>query len=129
MKRTFLPLGLIALLALASWAEPTLKSENFDKDPGWDALNNIVEHKRTTKQDFGYSETNFASKDRGEVGGRVTRSGRPASYAMKIPPLTLDRKISASGTVAFTGTTAGSGFFFGLFNSDQPGGSGRQWCR
>ncbi len=52
----------------AAWidaAEPTptrIKIENFDHDPGWQALNNRepVEGSKTVEQDFGYSATQHA---------------------------------------------------------------------
>jgi hypothetical protein len=41
-----------------------LKTERFDKDPGWAGFNNRVEPKRvpTVAQDFGYSPTNFGHR-------------------------------------------------------------------
>src|SRR5262245_58823374 len=82
----------------AEQAQTALKTEHFDKDPGWEAHNNrIVPAKRpTVVQDFGYSTTNFAGKSPGELGGQVTRASEPAYYADKIGPLTLDNKLSAS---------------------------------
>lgn len=105
-----------------------LKTENFDRDPGWDAVNNHVPLKKPlhVEQDFGYSATHFASKTAGEVGGRLQRSTAPASYALALTPAkTLNDKLSASGTFAITACQSGAGMFFGFFNSHQPGGSGR----
>lgn len=105
----------------------TLKSEHFDHDPGWEGYNNRNAPKkaRTVKQDFGYSATHFAGKDSGEIGGRIQRSSTPASYAVPLAPArTLDDKLTASGSFAIT-STQGAGVFFGFFNSQQPGGSGR----
>jgi hypothetical protein len=67
-------------------AEPALKTEHFDRDPNWDALNNRTELKSppVVKQDFGYSATNFAGKASGEIGGAVTRTTRPAYYAAQV---------------------------------------------
>ncbi len=113
--------------AFAAPAPPVLKTENFDRDPGWEEHNNrIVPAKPLiVKQDFGYSATNHAGKAAGEVGGAIQRSTTPASYAAKIPAKTLDDKLSASGSFAITGSQPGAGVFFGFFNSQQPGGSGR----
>lgn len=107
--------------------EIPLKSERFDKDPGWEAHNNRIVPERvpTVIQDFGYSKTKYASKREGELGGRVTRASEPAFYADKLGPLTLDDRLSASGTFALTKTTAGGGVFFGFFKAEQPGGGGR----
>jgi hypothetical protein len=105
----------------------TLKTENFDKDPGWEGFNNrIVPDKvPVVTQDFGYSPTNLAGKQKGEIGGRVQRAARPAYYAAKVGPRTLNDKLTASGSFALTATSGGSGVFFGWFNADQPGGGGR----
>jgi hypothetical protein len=104
-----------------------LKTETFDKDPGWEGHNNhiVPAHLPTVTQDFGYSKTNFAGKAAGEMGGQVTRASEPAYYADKIGPKTLDEKLSASGTFALTKTTPGGGIFFGFFRAEQPGGGGR----
>ncbi len=107
--------------------KPVLKTETFDKAPGWDGHNNRVVPKKvlTVKQDFGYSATNHAGKAAGEVGGAIQRSTTPASYAAKIAPRTLEDKLSASGSFAIKASQPGAGVFFGFFNSQQPGGSGR----
>lgn len=105
----------------------TLKTEQFDRDPGWEEHNNRVEVKNppVVKQDFGYSATHFAGKAAGEIGGRIQRTTRPAMYAAKIAPKTLADRLSAAGTFAITASQPGGGLFFGFFNSQQPGGSGR----
>ncbi len=76
-------------------------------------------------QDFGFSDTAHAGKAQGEMGGIVTRASVPAFYAANIGHKTLDDKLSASGTFALTQSSAGAGIFFGFFNSDQPGSTGR----
>jgi hypothetical protein len=108
-------------------APAVLKSERFDKDPGWEGHNNRIVPERLpeVKQDFGYSKTNFAGGAAGELGGRVTRASAPAYYADKIGPVTLDQKISASGSFALKKTTPGGGVFFGFFRAEQPGSGGR----
>jgi hypothetical protein len=107
--------------------QPELKHESFDKDPNWEGFNNRVvpKHPRVVKQDFGYSATNHAGRTVGEMGGVVQRSTTPASYAAKISPKTLDDHLAASGSFAITKAQGGAGVFFGFFNSQQPGGSGR----
>ena len=104
-----------------------VKTERFDRDPGWEGFNNRIEpaHVPTVTQDFGYSASSFAGKERGEVGGRITRSTKPAYYADKIAIKTLNDKLTASGTFAINATSGGSGIFFGWFNAKQPGGGGR----
>jgi hypothetical protein len=117
---------LIAALARADEPGPLIKTEHF-ADPGWEGFNNRIELKKapTVAQDFGYSPTAFAARQKGEIGGTVTRAARPAYYAAKIGPKSLDDELTASGTFALTGTTGGAGVFFGFFHADQPGGSGR----
>ena len=105
-----------------------LKTEHFDKDPGWEGHNNHVVPKNAPKvtQDFGFSRTNHAGKAVGELGGRIQRSTTPALYAAALSPAkTLEDKFSASGSFALTQSQPGAGIFFGFFNSQQPGGSGR----
>jgi hypothetical protein len=95
------------------------RTQTFDADPKWESRNNrVVPEKRpTVVQDFGWAD--------GRIGGTVTRASEPAWYAKRFGPVTLEQKISASGTFSFDKTTAGSGTFFGFFNANQPGGSGR----
>ena len=85
----------------------------------------MPKHPKIVKQDFGYSPTNHAGQAAGEMGGEVQRSTTPAYYAAKISPKSLDDHITASGSFAITASQGGAGVFFGFFNSNQPGGSGR----
>ncbi|MDZ4401853.1 SGNH/GDSL hydrolase family protein [Prosthecobacter sp.] len=111
----------------ASMPTLLLKTEAFDRDPGWEGHNNriVPEKPLIVTQDFGYSATNHAGKAAGEIGGSIQRSTTPASYAAEIPAKTLDDKFTASGSFAVTKSQPGAGIFFGFFNSNQPGGSGR----
>jgi hypothetical protein len=120
---------LAGLAMAAAEPQPSLKTEHFDRDPGWEEFHNRVPPKQplTIEQDFGYSATKHAAADApGEIGGRVQRSTTPSSYALALTPAkTLNDKFSASGTFALTACQPGAGLFFGFFNSQQPGGSGR----
>ncbi|MCR4412332.1 MAG: hypothetical protein NUV77_07895 [Thermoguttaceae bacterium] len=104
-----------------------LKTEHFDRDPGWEGFNNRIAPKatKTVRQDFGYSPTHFAGKEKGEIGGTIWRGSAHASYAARIPVRTLNDKLSASGSFALTASSGSSGVFFGWFRGDRPGG-GRQ---
>ncbi|MEQ1859769.1 MAG: hypothetical protein ABMA13_07535 [Chthoniobacteraceae bacterium] len=119
----------LSLVTAAGAAEPPkLKTESFDRNPGWEEHNNHIVPKKPlmVKQDFGYSETHFAGTGAGEMGGVIQRATRHASYAATLTPAkTLDDKLTASGTFAITKSSPGAGVFFGFFNSQQPGGSGR----
>src|SRR5581483_6376392 len=120
--------GVVHTARAADPMSATLKSERFDHDPDWEGFNNRnASHKsRSVKQDFGYSATHFAGKAPGEIGGRIERASTPASYAAPLTPArTLDDKLTASGTFAAISTRGTGGMFFGFFNSQQPGGSGR----
>ncbi len=103
-----------------------LKSESFDRDPGWESQNNHVasESLVSVTQDFGYSATAFASKEKGEIGGRLWRASQPTWYAEKISPRTFDDKLSASGTFAITEKGSGA-VIFGWFNASQTEGTSR----
>jgi hypothetical protein len=127
------PLFAVAVIGFASSltmaAEtPALKSESFDRDPDWEEYNNHVPPKKPVpvKQDFGYSGTHFAGKGAGEMGGTVQRATKPASYgAVLTPAKSLEEKLTASGSFAVTKASPAGGVFFGFYNSQQPGGSGR----
>jgi len=74
----------VLVVALASArGEDNLKTERFDRDPGWDSHNNWTLDRKPVKvtQDFGFSQTNHArGKSAGEVGGGIVRSSHTAFY-------------------------------------------------
>src|SRR5437879_3080305 len=94
---------LAGVIAGASVAEE--RTENFDKDPGWEGRNNraTVPEKRTVRQDFGYSLTANAGSGRGEIGGLITPAAEPAYYGRKLEKKTFDDALSASGTLLCKG--------------------------
>jgi hypothetical protein len=139
-SRAFALSLLLPLICLAAAADDgggrartMIKSEAFDRDPAWDAVNNHVTPKKSepVKQDFGYSATAFASGGggggaKGEIGGRIQRAARAAYYAESLPaPKTLNDRLTASGTFALTKAGSGGGIHFGWFNSTQPEATGR----
>ena len=99
--------------------------EDFSRDPGWEGRNNVAprEKRKKTRQDFGWRRTNHTGvAGPGEVGGRVSRSLTPASYAKVLPkPLTLEDAIRATGTFALTADDGASGLLFGFFNRESRG--------
>jgi hypothetical protein len=102
--------SLVTAITSAQGEAQVQKSESFDRDPQWDCLNNRAARPVKVRQDFGYS----ASDKR--IGGVITIAGEPAFYARKIEPLTLDRKLSASGTLI---CKKGSDMaMIGFFNAD-----------
>jgi hypothetical protein len=112
---------IVLVLAAAHVARAELKTESFDRDPKWEALNNHVVPERIARvvQDFGYDAA------KGALGGRLTRAAKPAYYAAQIEPKTFNNKLSASGTLAISKSGSGSGIFFGWFNANLPEASGR----
>lgn len=108
--------------------QPGLKTEHFDRDPGWEGHNNriVSQNRPKVRQDFGFSaESNFAGKAKGELGGWVTRAAEPAFYADKIGPRSLDDPLHAAGTFSVKTTSPSGGVFFGFFRAEQVGFSGR----
>jgi len=114
------------LLTAPAAAQTVTRTENFDRDPGWDAQNNRLIPKQipTVSQDFGYSRTNFAGGAIGEIGGRIWRSTKPAYYATPIETRTLDDRMRMRGKMSLQKTDGASGCYFGWFAAHQPG-SGR----
>jgi hypothetical protein len=124
-----LALGLIPASSCFAAELPAtiLKTDSFDRDPGWEGFNNRIIPKSPVivRQDFGFSPTHFAGAAPGEIGGKIQRSTTMSYYADKISPKTLSDPLEASGSFAVTSTSSGAGIFFGYFNSQQPGGTGR----
>lgn len=98
--------------------------QDFTADPNWEGRGNRTAEKyaRTVVQDFGYSRTNYAGGDTsGEIGGRISRSLTPATYATAIPTKTLNDHFTASGKFAVTEADGSSGMLIGWFNTDSRG--------
>ena len=100
------------------------KRVDLSRDPQWEGHGNrtrFVEHDFHGKQDFGFSDTNFAGTRRGEIGGTFWRTEPVdplhAWYADNIGALTLDDPISFSGAICFTNGGTDAGMRFGYFNS------------
>lgn len=126
LRRVFALLTITLIVSRGAIAAE--KFEPFDRDPGWEGLNNHIVPDRvpTVTQDFGYSPaSSFAGKGSGEIGGTLTRASRPAYYAAAIEPKTLNNPLRASGTFAMTKSDAAGAMFFGWFNAKQPHANGR----
>jgi hypothetical protein len=115
--------GLALLCAGAVLAAPgeQIRTERFDRDPGWEGHNNRsqVPAPRQVRQEFGYSRTAHAGRAPGEVGGFISPAALPAYYAKKIRTLSFDVPFAASGRLAVAaGDEKGVGnALFGFFNS------------
>lgn len=97
---------------------PATKTENFDKDPKWDAHNNRAKDPKPMKvvQNFGYSNTARAGGKKGEIGGYLTPAAEPAHYGKVLPNFTLDDTLSASGKLKFD--KGGGHVLLGFFNDN-----------
>jgi hypothetical protein len=90
--------------------------------PTWEGHNNTlgggtdcIVHDR---QDFGYSATQFAGSEAGEIGGLVWRSAkRSAYYADQTENLTLENALYAEGKIVLESASSDSDLFLGWFNS------------
>src|SRR5262249_31085942 len=103
--------------AVAAVAEE--RHESFDRDPGWEGVNNRAREPgpRTLKQDFGYSaNTAHAGGTPGEIGGLITPAAEPAYYAQAIAPRSVDDRLRASAKVFCKGPRAH--VLIGFFNAD-----------
>jgi hypothetical protein len=116
----------MGLLAAAPFAHRTFATEircDFAEDPKWEGVNNTPPPGFGVEktQDFGFSRTDHAGGEPGEIGGTVWRSVAPATYGKRIAPKTLQDHLKASGTFAVTQSEGGSGVLIGWFNAGSRG--------
>ena len=101
-------------------AAPVTKRESFDRDPGWDRINNRPADRGDMpveiRQDCGFRPTANAGGKPGEMGGFVHAAAEPAWYGKTIAPCSLERPLSASGTLAVG--DGGTNLLLGFFNAD-----------
>jgi hypothetical protein len=93
-----------------------LKTETFDRDPGWDGRGNrlLPKDPPEVNQDFGYSGmTNHAGEARGEIGGEVWRSLAPAYYGKAIEERSFESELQAAGSLALLKAQSISGWHTG----------------
>jgi hypothetical protein len=106
------------------YGDLTVNGQKIDlsKDPGWEGRNNRVTYTEPdfhSMYNFGFSETNWAGKQIGEIGGlfwRVRPNGPSGYYADDVGALTLDDPISFSGSLNFTTGQTDAAMYFGYFN-------------
>ncbi len=106
-------------------ADLTVNGQALDlsSDPGWEGHGNRVQfvERDFQRQNFGYSETNWAGKQIGEIGGEFYRveavDPYNGYYADEIGALTLDDPIEFSGQVCFVSGGTDAGMFLGYFNA------------
>jgi hypothetical protein len=96
---------------------------DLSKDPGWEGHGNRVQFAEQDfqRQDYGYSESNWAGEQIGEIGGLFSNvepvDPLTGYYADDIGKLTLDDPISFSGQVCFTADSTDSGMQIGYFSA------------
>jgi hypothetical protein len=96
---------------------------DLSKEPGWEGRGNRVEFAEQDfhRQDYGFSETNWAGEQIGEIGGQFSNvepvDPLTGYYADDIGKLTLDDPISFSGQVCFTADSTDSGMQIGYFSA------------
>lgn len=109
--------------SLELWIDDlTFNGRHFDfrSDPGWAGEGNVVEIDQTVVRpfhQFGYSASNHAGGDQGELGGIIWRDEQPGYYGASVGELTLDDRLQASGTLALRSAGADSAVYLGWFNS------------
>lgn len=100
--------------------------ETFSADPGWDARGNRRTYETTNirpRFDFGFSPTHYSGgAAAGELGGLVFRGDirypeRMAAYGDRLEPLSLDRPLRASGTIALRRAVSDSTSLLGFYHS------------
>ena len=105
----------------------TVNGQKIDlsQDPHWDAHNSesrYTEHNFHGMHSFGWSQTNWAGEQSGELGGLLWRTEPPdplfSYYAADVGNLTLDDPIAFSGTICFTDGMTDAAAYFGYFNRD-----------
>lgn len=93
------------------------------QDPHWDGRGNQVEfvERDFQRQDFGYSQTNWAGGATGEMGGLFYRSEAVdpmhGFYADDVGELTLEDPVSFTATANFVDGATDAGMFLGYFNA------------
>lgn len=94
----------------------------FDTDPSWIGSGNTAEYRQRVVRpfhDFGFSPTNHAGGELGEMGGIFFRDEAPAYYADRIGRKTLDDELFASGKIVMRSAGADSGVMLGWFDGDR----------
>ena len=122
--------GLFNIKRFGEWVEIyfgdlSLNGRKIDlsKDPRWDGRNNraqYVEPNFHAMHDYGWSQSNWAGKEPGEIGGLFWRTEPPdplfSYYGDDVGELTLDDPISFSGTIYFVTGMTDAAAYFGYFN-------------
>ncbi|MCR4315833.1 MAG: hypothetical protein NUW37_05715 [Planctomycetes bacterium] len=104
--------------------EYTGKTFDFSSDPRWEsrrANETYEENVLRAFQDYGFSPTNFAGGEPGEIGGIIWRWEKEygvSYYATSVKDLSLEMPLLFSGFINFRRGATDSGFLFGFFDKD-----------
>jgi hypothetical protein len=105
----------------------TVNGQKIDlaQDPHWDGRNNESRYTEPNFQaahSYGWSQTNWAGENPGEIGGLFWRTEPPdplcSYYGDDVGELTLDDPISFSGAICFTDGMTDAAAYLGYFNRD-----------
>ncbi len=96
---------------------------NLSQDPHWDGKGNkvsFVQDDFHARENFGYSETNWAGQSAGEIGGRFwgteVKDPLHGFYADDVGKLNLEDPIKFSGWITFSEGAVDGRMLFGYFN-------------
>jgi hypothetical protein len=103
--------------------------EHFTEDPHWEGLGNRERFSDPApygRQDFGFSRSNHAGSQTGEVGGRLfscnpNEDSFKAYYGDRVGMLTLNHRLSARGKFIAKEFSIDSSFALGWFNANKQG--------
>ncbi len=122
--------GLFNIKRFGEWVEVyfgdlTVNGQEIElsQDPHWDARNNRAEYVEPNfhgMHDYGWSQTNWAGAQPGEIGGLFWRTEPEdplfSYYADDVGELTLDDPLEFSGSIYFDTGMTDAAAYFGYFN-------------
>jgi autotransporter-associated beta strand protein len=117
-KNTAWVVGALAATAFAvapsaSHAQSVTLTQDFTTSPGsWTAV-----MQPGSQNNFGWSNTGFASGTAGEAGGTITRSASYSTYTTAVSNLNRASTLTMSGNMYFQNTDFDGGFYLGFFDS------------
>ena len=98
---------------------------DLTRDPKWEGRNNrmqSIEPNFQAMHDYGWSQTNWAGKQPGEIGGLTWRTEPQdplfSYYGDDVGPLTFEDSISFSGSIYFLTGMTDAAAYFGYFNDE-----------
>src|SRR3954463_13652049 len=94
---------------------PIQRHDDFAVDPKWETFSTRIPPAQWPQitQSFGWTN--------GQIGGVISRSTVPASYALAIPARDLNHKLRTAGKFRVAKNFGNSGVLFGWFNESSRG--------